>query len=115
VLGIPRRMLRRARIDSISIDRLARGLAFLHGAERGLYWMNVNYLLVENLMKSGNAGLASVLRHHTLDLIACRDDCYEFYSPEIGANLPAVALTFGWLSALFISMAIQENQRIAEA
>jgi hypothetical protein len=81
---------------------------------RGPSWMNINYLLVEGLMKSGYAGLASALRRRTLDLIAARDDIYEYYNPETGANPPKAATTFGWSSALFIDLAIQENQETVE-
>ena len=74
---------------------------------RGPTWVNINYLLIEGLLRSGYAVLARDLRRRTLDLICCRDDIYEYYHPETGENPPAAAATFGWSSAVFIDLAIQ--------
>ncbi len=52
--------------------------------------------------------LARELRRRTLELIASRDDIYEYYNPETGANPPSAASIFGWSSAVFIDLAIQE-------
>src|SRR5512143_3609004 len=48
---------------------------------RGPTWVNVNYLLIEGLERSGYSDLARELRRRTLDLICCRDDIYEYYQP----------------------------------
>ncbi|HEY5982238.1 MAG TPA: trehalase family glycosidase [Anaerolineales bacterium] len=74
---------------------------------RGPTWVNINYLLIEGLRKSGYGELASDLQRRTLDLICCRDDIYEYYHPETGENPPMAAATFGWSSAVFIDLAIQ--------
>lgn len=74
---------------------------------RGPTWVNINYLLIEGLTRSGYPELASDLRRRTLDLICCRDDIYEYYDPESGENPPLAASTFGWSSAVFIDLAIQ--------
>lgn len=76
---------------------------------RGPSWMNVNYLLIEGLSRSGYARLAGELRRRTLELIASQDDIYEYYNPETGANPPGAASIFGWSSAVFIDLAIQET------
>jgi hypothetical protein len=76
---------------------------------RGPSWMNVNYLLIEGLSRSGYARLAGELRRRTLELIASQDDIYEYYNPETGANPPGAASIFGWSSAVFIDLAIQES------
>lgn len=76
---------------------------------RGPSWVNVNYLLVEGLSRSGYPELARELRQRTLDMIASRDDIYEYYHPETGANPPGAASIFGWSSAIFIDLAIQET------
>ncbi|HUF00150.1 MAG TPA: trehalase family glycosidase [Anaerolineales bacterium] len=78
-----------------------------HKMWRGPTWVNVNYLLIEGLQRSGYADLARELRHRTLDLICCRDDIYEYYDPVSGENPPNAASMFGWSSAVFIDLAIQ--------
>lgn len=74
---------------------------------RGPTWVNINYLLIEGLQRSGYEGLARDLRRRTLDLISRNDDIYEYYHPETGDNPPRAAATFGWSSAVFIDLAIQ--------
>jgi len=74
---------------------------------RGPTWVNVNYLLIEGLQRSGYPDLARDLRQRTLDLICCRDDIYEYYHPMSGENPPKAASMFGWSSAVFIDLAIQ--------
>jgi putative isomerase len=80
---------------------------------RGPTWVNVNYLLVEGLARSGFGELAKELRSRTLRLIAGREDIYEYYNPESGLNAPRAASLFGWSAAVYIDLAIQaslENQ-----
>lgn len=74
---------------------------------RGPTWVNVNYLLIEGLQRSGYSDLARELRQRTLDLICCRPDIYEYYDPMSGENPPNAASMFGWSSAVFIDLAIQ--------
>ena len=81
-----------------------------HEMWRGPTWVNVNYLLIEGLQRSGYADLARELRRRTLDLICCRDDIYEYYDPMTGENPPKAASMFGWSSAVFIDLAIQAAQ-----
>jgi glycogen debranching enzyme len=77
---------------------------------RGPTWVNVNYLLIEGLRKSGNALLADELRNRTLGLINAQPDIYEYYNPETGLNPPNAASVFGWSSAVFIDLAIQASR-----
>jgi putative isomerase len=74
---------------------------------RGPTWVNVNYLLIEGLQRSGYGDLARELRRRTLDLICCHTDIYEYYNPVSGENPPNAASMFGWSSAVFIDLAIQ--------
>jgi glycogen debranching enzyme len=74
---------------------------------RGPTWVNVNYLLIEGLERSGYPAIARELRQRTLDLICCRNDIYEYYHPVSGENPPQAAPMFGWSSAVFIDLAIQ--------
>jgi putative isomerase len=81
---------------------------------RGPTWVNVNYLLIEGLQRSGYQDLARELRRRTLDLISSRDDIYEYYDPVTGENPPAAASMFGWSSAVFIDLAIQAAREKAQ-
>jgi putative isomerase len=74
---------------------------------RGPTWVNVNYLLIEGLQRTGFVSLARELRRRTLDLINLHDDIYEYYQPQTGEVPPAAASIFGWSSAVFIDLAIQ--------
>ncbi len=73
---------------------------------RGPTWVNVNYLLIEGLERTGYADLAGELRRRTLAMMMAGDDIYEYYNPQTGAAPPDAASIFGWSSALFIEMAI---------
>ena len=81
---------------------------------RGPTWVNVNYLLIEGLQRSGYPDLAVELRTRTLDLICCREDIYEYYHPVTGENPPNAASMFGWSSAVFIDLAIQAAREKAQ-
>lgn len=74
---------------------------------RGPTWINVNYLLIEGLYRSGYPELGRELRRRTLELVSRHADIYEFYHPETGVHLPKAAPMFGWSSAIFIDLAIQ--------
>jgi len=82
---------------------------------RGPTWVNVNYLMIEGLQRSGYPELARELRQRTLELIQGQDDIYEYYHPETGEKPPKAASTFGWSAAIFIDLVIQamkeENAR----
>lgn len=77
---------------------------------RGPTWVNVNYLLIEGLEKSGHHAVARDLRHRTLEMMCALTDIYEYYHPDTGQAPPKAAPIFGWSSALFIEMAIQASQ-----
>jgi glycogen debranching enzyme len=77
---------------------------------RGPTWVNINYLIIEGLLKAGYPEIANELRQRTLDLIGGREDIYEYYHPETGQNPPKAAAIFGWSSAVFIDLAINATQ-----
>ena len=77
---------------------------------RGPAWVNVNYLLIEGLQRSGYPELARELSNRTLELIQGQDDIYEYYHPETGEHPPKAASTFGWSAAIFIDLAIQASE-----
>lgn len=77
---------------------------------RGPAWINVNYLMVEGLERSGFPAEAHQLRRSTLELIQRHTDIYEYYHPETGEPGPQAATLFGWSAALFIEMALDASQ-----
>jgi len=77
---------------------------------RGPTWVNINYLFIEALVRTGYESLARELRRRTLDLVVRHDDIYEYYHPETGEKPPHAAPIFGWSSAVFIDLAIQASQ-----
>jgi glycogen debranching enzyme len=77
---------------------------------RGPTWVNVNYLLVEGLRRAGYPDTARELRQRTLDMMLGDKDIFEYYHPETGEGPPKAASTFGWSSALFIELAIEETR-----
>ena len=79
----------------------------------GPTWVNVNYLLIEGLERTGHREIAMELCTRTLDLIGGHDDIYEYYHPETGARPVKAAPIFGWTSALFIDLAIRSCQSAA--
>ena len=76
---------------------------------RGPTWPNINYLFVDALTQVGQLELASELRRKTLDLLMAHDDIYEYYNPINAERPPKSASLFGWSSATFIDLALQET------
>jgi putative isomerase len=76
---------------------------------RGPTWTNINYLFVEALNRVGETDVARKLRRKTLDLVMQHSNIYEYYDPFTGERPPKSASMFGWSSANFIDLAIQES------
>ena len=49
-------------------------------------------------------------RRRTLLMMQNEKDIYEYYHPETGQAPPKAASIFGWSSALFIEMALEETR-----
>jgi glycogen debranching enzyme len=77
---------------------------------RGPTWLNVNYILIDALVKSGYPDLARQLRDRTLELVMKHDDIYEYYHPETGNHSSRATPTYGWPSALFIELVIKASR-----
>jgi glycogen debranching enzyme len=77
---------------------------------RGPTWPNVNYLFIEALNTVGEIELARRLRRKTLHMIMRQPDIYEYYNPLTGERPPNAAPIFGWTSAVYIDLAIQESR-----
>ena len=80
---------------------------------RGPTWVNVNYLLVEGLCRSGRPDVAAELRRRTIELVAASPDIHEYYDPRTGAPSPKAAAVFGWSAALFIELVLQAQGEAA--
>ncbi|MCJ7513495.1 MAG: hypothetical protein MUO23_11060 [Anaerolineales bacterium] len=80
---------------------------------RGPTWINVNYLMIEGLRRSGLEDEARELRRRTLELVSRGPDLYEYYHPLTGERPPQAASTFGWTAALYIDLAIQASREEA--
>ncbi|NDJ60511.1 MAG: hypothetical protein GYB67_05260 [Chloroflexi bacterium] len=78
---------------------------------RGPTWVNINYLFIEALTRNGDHALARELRLKTLDLVMQQQDIFEYYNPLTGERPPKAAPIFGWTSAVFIDLAIQETEQ----
>jgi hypothetical protein len=79
---------------------------------RGPTWVNINYLFIEALQRIGRHNLASTLRRKTLELLMQHTDIYEYYHPITAERPPKAAPIFGWSSAVFIDLAIQESAQV---
>jgi glycogen debranching enzyme len=81
---------------------------------RGPTWVNINYMFIEALERIDHAVLASELRRKTLDMIRRLPDIYEYYDPLTGDRPPKAAPIFGWTTAVYIELAIQETVRASQ-
>lgn len=77
---------------------------------RGPVWVNVNYLLVDGLVRCGQHARARELCDRTLELVARNADIREYYNPETGTPGPRAAPGFGWSAALFIDLAVRRSR-----
>lgn len=77
---------------------------------RGPTWVNINYLFIEGLIRTGHSHLARELRDKTLELLMHSPDIYEYYNPQTGEPPPQAAAVFGWSSAVFIDLAIKASR-----
>lgn len=72
---------------------------------RGPVWLNVNYLLIDGLRRSGFAEVAAELAERTLAMVRDGGGLYEYWNPLTGAKAKRATSGFGWSSALFIDLA----------
>ncbi|MFJ9517931.1 amylo-alpha-1,6-glucosidase [Kitasatospora sp. NPDC101801] len=72
---------------------------------RGPVWLNVNYLLIEGLRRSGFTATADELRLRTLAMVRDAGGLYEYWNPLTGARAPRATSGFGWSAALFVDLA----------
>lgn len=75
---------------------------------RGPIWLNVHYLLIEGLKRSGFPDVAQEIRQKSLQLINESGRIAEYYNPHTGQNPPKAVDMFGWSAALYIDLSIQK-------
>ncbi|MFF5208946.1 amylo-alpha-1,6-glucosidase [Streptosporangium sp. NPDC000396] len=75
---------------------------------RGPVWLNVNYLLIEGLHRSGFAEAADELTRRTLAMVNAGGGLYEYWNPLTGARAARATSGFGWSSALFLDLAARQ-------
>lgn len=77
---------------------------------RGPVWININYIFVEALQRTGYESIAAELTERTLQLVMRQSDIYEYYHPDTGEAPPRAAPMFGWSAACFIDLAIRQSR-----
>ncbi|SEL78320.1 amylo-alpha-1,6-glucosidase [Nonomuraea pusilla] len=74
---------------------------------RGPVWLNVNYLLIDGLRRSGHAATAAELRERTLAMVRDGGGLYEYWNPLTGRRAGRATTGFGWSAALFLDLATE--------
>ncbi len=77
---------------------------------RGPVWININYIFIEALQRTGYEWVAEDLAERTLRLVMSQNDIYEYYHPDTGEAPPKAAPMFGWSAACFIDLAIRQSR-----
>ncbi|MFN2487245.1 MAG: amylo-alpha-1,6-glucosidase [Acidimicrobiia bacterium] len=71
---------------------------------RGPTWVNINYLLIDGLEKSGYFDVAVELKRRTIDLLSSNTGMFEFYNPLSGRPPATAARFFSWTAAVFLDL-----------
>ncbi|MEV4364077.1 glycogen debranching protein [Nonomuraea sp. NPDC049625] len=72
---------------------------------RGPVWLNVNYLLIDGLRRSGHQETAAELRERTLAMVRDGGGLHEYWNPLTGRRAGRATTAFGWSAALFLDLA----------
>ncbi|WP_250574122.1 amylo-alpha-1,6-glucosidase [Nonomuraea sediminis] len=76
---------------------------------RGPVWLNVNYLLIDGLRRSGFHAEAAELRERTLAMVRDGGGLYEYWNPATGGKATRATTGFGWSAALFLDLAQESS------
>jgi len=73
---------------------------------RGPVWLNVNWLVVQGLLRSGLEAEAVALAARTVDMVRESGGIHEYWNPLTGARAAGATTGFGWSAALFLDLAV---------
>jgi glycogen debranching enzyme len=73
---------------------------------RGPVWININALLVDGLLVSGQVERSRALAERTVQLVIHAGGPHEYFNPLTGERAHTATTSFGWSAALFIDLAV---------
>lgn len=73
---------------------------------RGPVWLNVNWLVVQGLLRSGLEEKAAALAERTVAMAVAGDGVHEYWNPLTGRRAEGATTGFGWSAALLIDLAV---------
>ncbi|MFQ4149837.1 trehalase family glycosidase [Arthrobacter sp. LAPM80] len=73
---------------------------------RGPVWLNVNWLVVQGLQRSGMDAEAADLAERTVHMVRESGGIHEYWNPLTGARAAGATTGFGWSAALFLDLAV---------
>jgi len=73
---------------------------------RGPVWLNVNWLVVQGLLRSGLDAEAADLAERTVRMVRESGGIHEYWNPLTGARAAGATTGFGWSAALFLDLAV---------
>lgn len=73
---------------------------------RGPVWLNVNWLVVQGLLRSGLEAEATALAEQTVEMVVGSGGLHEYWNPLTGRRAAGATTGFGWSAALFIDLAV---------
>lgn len=71
---------------------------------RGPVWLNINYLLIDALHRSGFPEEAALLTERCLRMVAEGGGLHEYWNPLTGRRADRATTGFGWSAALFVDL-----------
>ncbi|WP_114854356.1 hypothetical protein [Brachybacterium sp. YJGR34] len=79
---------------------------------RGPIWVNTAWLVRQGLLTQGEDELAESVRTAVLDLVQHAGGPSEYFNPDTGRKADRATVLFGWSSALFVDLAVQEAAEV---
>ncbi|WP_051388937.1 amylo-alpha-1,6-glucosidase [Arthrobacter sp. 35W] len=73
---------------------------------RGPVWLNVNWLIVQGLLRSGLEADAAALAEQTVAMVVASGGLHEYWNPLTGTRAVGATTGFGWSAALFLDLAV---------